>query len=117
MRHLVKVLNCGEQFHCEEGQHLLQGMQTVCVGKPLLQAIPVGCRGGGCGICRIRVFSGKFDAKKMSCKHITEEDRAADIVLACRVFPLSALEIEVLPVEQNMADCHRFAETEATGER
>lgn len=102
MKHLVKVAGSGEQFRCSEEQHLLQGMQAFRIGEPLLKVIPVGCRGGGCGVCRIRVLAGEFEAKKMSRKHITEQDQAAGIVLACRVFPRSALEIQVLPVEQNL---------------
>lgn len=100
MKHLVRVTG-GEEFRCDEQQHLLQGMQTFRIGEPLLKVIPVGCRGGGCGVCRIRVVGGEYEAKKMSRKHITEDEQAAGIVLACRVFPRSDLEIEVLPVEQN----------------
>jgi ferredoxin len=101
MKHLVTVAASGEQFRCGEEQHLLQGMQTFRIGEPLLKVIPVGCRGGGCGVCRIRVLSGDYEARKMSRKHITEKEQAAGIVLACRIFPRSALEIEVLPIEQN----------------
>jgi ferredoxin len=62
----------------------------------MLEAIPVGCRGGGCGICRIRILEGDYEAKKMSRKHIPEQDQARGIVLACRVYPRSELAIEVL---------------------
>ncbi len=101
MKHLVKVAGSGEQFSCTEEQHLLQGMQSFRIGEPLLKVIPVGCRGGGCGVCRIRMISGEYEAKKMSRKHVTEEEQSAGIVLACRVFPRGDLEIEVLPVEQH----------------
>jgi ferredoxin len=103
MKHQVRVADSGEQFRCGEDQHLLQGMQSFRIGEPLLEVIPVGCRGGGCGVCRVRVITGVYEAKKMSRKHITEEDQAAGIVLACRVFPRSALDIEVLPVEKKLA--------------
>ncbi len=99
MKHRIEVAGSGEQFRCSEEQHLLQGMQTARIGEPLLKVIPVGCRGGGCGVCRIRILSGEFEAKKMSRKHVTEEEQAAGIVLACRVFPRSALTIEVLPTQ------------------
>lgn len=102
MKHQVRVAGSGEQFRCGEDQHLLQGMQSFRIGEPLLEVIPVGCRGGGCGVCRVRVITGVYEARKMSRKHITEEDQAAGIVLACRVFPRSALDIEVLPVEKNL---------------
>lgn len=69
--------------------------------KPLLMAleaagkkiIPVGCRGGGCGICRVQVISGEYEALKMNRKHVNEEDKANGIALACRTIPKSDLVI------------------------
>ena len=96
MKHLVKVEGTGQQFACGEDQHLLQGMRSFRIGVPVLEAIPVGCRGGGCGICRIRILEGDYEAKKMSRKHIPERDQAQGVVLACRVYPRSELTVEVL---------------------
>lgn len=110
MKHLVSVAGTGEQFRCDGEQHLLQGMQTFRIGEPLLKVIPVGCRGGGCGVCRIRIVGGEYEAKKMSRKHISEDEQAAGIVLACRVFPRSDLEIEVLPVEQDSITIQQVGE-------
>lgn len=95
MKHKVKLAVTGEEFSCGEEQNLLQGMQNYRLGLPLLEVIPVGCRGGGCGVCRIRITQGEYQAKKMSRKHIPEEDQAEGIVLACRVYPRSDLVIEV----------------------
>ncbi len=97
MKHRISLLASDEQFSCRPEQHLLEGMQTFRIGEPLLRAIPVGCRGGGCGICRIRVLSGEYEAKKMSCKHIPVAQQAEGLALACRVYPRSELLIEVLP--------------------
>ncbi len=98
-KHTITLVGSGESFPCREDQHLLQGMQTFQVGMPMLKVIPVGCRGGGCGVCRIRVHAGEYEAKKMSRKHIPEEAQAQGIALACRVYPQSELSIEVLPQE------------------
>ena len=100
MKYLVKVAGAGQQFECREEQHLLQGMQNFRLGMPMLEAIPVGCRGGGCGICRIRILEGDYEAKKMSRKHIPEQDQAQGIVLACRVYPRSELLVEVLSLPE-----------------
>lgn len=77
--------------------------QTVTIGrgKPLLMAlegvqsalIPVGCRGGGCGVCRVHIVSGDYESKKMSRAHISEADEKKGVVLACRVIPRSDLVI------------------------
>ena len=100
MKHRVTVVGSAEEFSCTGEQHLLQGMQTFRVGLPLLKVIPVGCRGGGCGVCRIRVVSGDYEAKKMSRKHVSEDAQAQGVALACRVYPRSALQIELLPLPE-----------------
>ena len=99
MKHLITVESADEIFFCDDEQHLLQGMRNFQLGVPMLEAIPVGCRGGGCGICRIRILSGDYEAKKMSCKHVAEEDQKTGIALACRVYPRSELRVEVLSLK------------------
>jgi ferredoxin len=93
--HRITLEPAGLAFSCGAEENLLQALQRVGVAPALLAAIPVGCRGGGCGVCRIRVRSGQFRTGRMSRKHISEADEAAGTVLACRVFPESDLEIEV----------------------
>lgn len=100
MKYSVTLLDMGESFRCGDQQHLLQGMQSLKIGAPLLKLIPVGCRGGGCGVCRIRILSGEYEAKKMSRKHVLEQDQAKGIALACRVYPRSDLGIEVLSLAE-----------------
>ncbi len=96
MKHFIKLESSEEHFFCGEDQHLLQGMRNFQLGVPMLNVIPVGCRGGGCGICRIKILAGKYEAQKMSCKHVPEEDQKIGIALACRVYPRSELRVEVL---------------------
>ena len=104
-RHTIKLRDTGENFFCREDQYLLQGMQAYQFGRKMLEAIPVGCRGGGCGVCRIKIHSGEYEAKKMSRKHVPLEDQAVGVALACRVYPRGDLDIEVLSpakeLEQN----------------
>lgn len=63
------------------------------------RAVPVGCRGGGCGICRIRVLSGEVERGAMSRSHVTIEEERQGFALACRLFPRSDLVIE--PARRN----------------
>jgi ferredoxin len=65
-----------------------------------LSLVPVGCRGGGCGICRVRVIEGTYRTGKMSRRHVSEEDLAKGYALACRLYPTSDL---VLVYEQGSA--------------
>lgn len=55
--------------------------------------VPVGCRGGGCGACRIKVLSGSYESKKMSRAHVSEDAKKNGVVLACRTTPHSDLRI------------------------
>lgn len=72
----------GTTFSCSGEQSLLAAMEHQGT-----KSIPVGCRGGGCGFCRIQVLDGTVETKKMSVKHVSEEDRSNGYTLACRTFP------------------------------
>ena len=71
----------GSQFACSEEERVLFAME-----RRGLSDIGVGCRGGGCGFCRVRVVEGEY------------KDQAKGFVLACRLYPLEDLKLEV---EQN----------------
>lgn len=58
--------------------------------------VQVGCRNGGCGVCRVQVLSGEYECGQMSAAQVSESDRARGVVLACRVQPRSDLCIRPL---------------------
>jgi ferredoxin len=93
--HVITVLVEGEparQYRCPETSSVLEGMaQQACDG------VQVGCRSGGCGVCRVEILSGAWTAKKMSKAHVTEADLARNIVLACRTFATSDLTLRPCP--------------------
>lgn len=84
------ITNTGERYACADKDTLLRGMEQL--GR---KCIPVGCRGGGCGVCKIRILSGRYRALKMSCEHVSADERASGVVLACRVFPESDISFRV----------------------
>lgn len=86
----ITVQQTDEMFACESDKSVLEGM--VRLGR---RGIPVGCRGGGCGVCRVDVVSGSFIPKPMSRSHVSADDERAGRVLACRIFPSSDLELRV----------------------
>lgn len=57
--------------------------------------LPVGCRRGGCGICRARVVDGDYRLSPMSREHVSAEDQAAGIVLSCAIYALSDLTLKL----------------------
>jgi ferredoxin len=63
--------------------------------KNMPRRLPVGCRRGGCGICRVRVLSGEYRSDLMSRSHVSAEDEAAGVVLACCIYPLSDLSLRL----------------------
>ena len=63
--------------------------------KDLPRRLPVGCRRGGCGICRVRVTGGEYRRDPMSRDHVSAEDEAGGVVLACCIYPLSDLSLRL----------------------
>lgn len=89
--HNVTIEETGETYRCASQESLLVGMERL--GK---KGIPVGCRGGGCGVCKIEVVSGAYTKRPMSREYVSVEDEAAGRVLACRVRPESDVVLRVL---------------------
>jgi ferredoxin len=90
-KHEVLIIDTGRRFQCSEDQNLLRGMEQIGV-----RGIPVGCRGGGCGICKVQVVSGRYRTERMSRACITEEEEQHGIALACRLFPAEGLSVRVI---------------------
>lgn len=73
---------------------------TVEMGETILAAAlnagvpyPHGCQSGNCGACKSRLVSGEIEMSPYSEFALTEEERAAGLVLACRAVPWSDAEI------------------------
>jgi ferredoxin len=87
----VTITDTGESYRCTDTRSVLEGMEAL--GK---KGIPVGCRGGGCGVCKVHILSGSFSKRVMSREHVSEAEEASGVVLACRVKPTSDLGLAVL---------------------
>jgi ferredoxin len=93
MRKFTITDNTSKQaFVCYEAEYVLYAMQHI--GNT---CIPIGCKGGGCGVCRIRIISGSADYGCMSKAHVTDEQKNSGYALACRVKPKSDLVLECAP--------------------
>lgn len=90
-KHEIRIEDTGEIFECDESQPVLLAMEAA-----LRRGIPVGCRNGGCGVCKVEVVSGKYTARVMSRDHVSEADQAQGRVLSCRIRPLGALSLRVI---------------------
>ncbi len=89
----ITIVDTDVTFKCARETHLLEGMRSL--GQ---KGIPSGCHGGGCGICKIKILSGRnsYITKTMSRTHISEEEEKKGIVLACRVFPKGDIQLNVV---------------------
>ena len=87
MQHRITIEGSEQAYFSHAGQSVLDAM----VGRP--SAVEVGCRSGGCGVCRVEVLSGSFERGEMSAEQISAECRSRGILLACRVFPNSDLHL------------------------
>lgn len=58
VRFEIYVEDKDARFHCGEEQRLLHAMQAQGLGS-----IPVGCKGGGCGICRVQITQGEYETR------------------------------------------------------
>lgn len=90
---MVAVEGSDKAFPCRSDQNLLAALIAA-----RQTSIKVGCRNGGCGICRVRVTSGQYQSLKMTRSRISEADELAGVVLACRILPQSDIALMPLPL-------------------
>lgn len=87
MQHRITIEGSEQAYVSHAGQSVLDAM----VGRP--SAVEVGCRSGGCGVCRIEVLSGRYERGVMSAEQISAECRSKGYVLACRIYPETDLHL------------------------
>jgi len=91
MAHTVRIEDNGVTYTCAPTESLLEGMQRL--GR---RGIPMGCRGGGCGVCKVEILDGEFRTRATSCDHVDDDDRNHRRLLACRVYPSGDLSVRVI---------------------
>jgi len=90
-RHAVRVCQTGDGYTCASDESLLRGMLRL--GR---RGIPVGCINGGCGVCKVRIVEGSVRALgPISRAHVSVQEEAQGYTLACRVAPVTAVQLEV----------------------
>lgn len=110
MKHEVLIADTGESYLCDENETVLVGMARL--GR---KGIPLGCRGGGCGVCKVAVLEGRFQAGAMSRQHVSADEQRRGEVLACRIRPESGLTLKVVGAMRKSA-CRPEPSAGAMGE-
>ena len=98
-RFTIQIQGAG-QFLCKSDERVITAMERqigLCFTAPGGARIPVGCRRGGCGICRVQVLEGEYRTDPMSRAHVTDGDELERIVLACCLYPQSDLSLRLRP--------------------
>lgn len=89
--HIVCFVETGETLACTDDRSLLASMERL--GR---KGIPVGCRNGGCGVCKVRVLEGTCERRVMSRAHVSHDEEREGYALACRITPSSDLAVKVV---------------------
>jgi ferredoxin len=58
-------------------------------------SVMYGCRGGGCGTCKMRATSGRLDHGRCSVAALPEEEKASGWFLSCQARALTDLTIDL----------------------
>ena len=103
--HTVEIAGSGRCYPCAPGQNLLRAMEVL--GQ---RGIPAGCRGGGCGVCKVRIEAGRYHAGKMSRTCLTEAEERDGLVLACKTYPDSDIRLRPVALLQRCLDRQRQRE-------
>lgn len=82
----------GEPVLCREGETLLGAVRA---GRKAGRIVS-GCRGGGCGVCKVQVQQGRYRCGQMSRAHVSVEEEAAGFALACKLWPRTDMVVKVM---------------------
>jgi|TARA_R110002096_G_scaffold420735_1_gene625972 ferredoxin len=84
---------------CQENETILSSLERQRFAK-----IPVGCRKGGCGVCKIKVTQGEYEAGKMSKAHMPESEKGLNCTLACKTYPRSNMKFKIVHPKPQVFD-------------
>lgn len=90
----------GTAFPCRDSETVIAALERAAgFGMPTVggRRVPVGCRQGGCGVCRVHVLSGRYRVGAQSRAHVSEADAGRGVALACRLIPESDLSLVPAP--------------------
>jgi len=109
--HLIILSETGESFNCLDNETALNALARS--GK---RGIPIGCRGGGCGVCKVKVLDGDFSKRPMSRDHVSVLEEQNNEVLACCIYPLTDVKVQVLGKMQRaiFKKCDLYGDVQST---
>jgi CDP-4-dehydro-6-deoxyglucose reductase len=85
----ITLLPMGEVLTCAPGETVLSAILRSGA------RVFVGCTGGGCGVCKMRLISGHLDYGHYSVAVLSDAKRREGFFLSCQAKPLSDLSIQL----------------------
>ena len=82
----------GRRIAVTDGQTILQAELDAGI------AYPRGCCSGRCGSCKSSLIDGRVELGKRSPFALSEDEKAAGLILACRALPLRDVTVEIVAV-------------------
>jgi CDP-4-dehydro-6-deoxyglucose reductase len=79
------------EFSCKDKQSVLDAARSQGI------VIQYACKGGGCGLCKIKVEAGEYEIGKSSKAVLPDAERELNYALACKTYPKSNLEVRIQP--------------------
>ena len=95
VRYRIALSPVGDTVTCGPGESVLTAILRSGA------RVMLGCRGGGCGTCKMRLISGEVDHGRCSVDVLPREERESGWFLSCQARALSDLEVEL--TEANIA--------------
>ena len=95
MTSTVKVRQLAAPLLVEEGGTILDAAYDAG------QDYPSGCQSGNCGACKSHLLSGSVNLTPYSEFALSNEERAAGLILACRAQPESDCEVAWLEADDS----------------
>ena len=78
-------------------------------------AIRVGCRRGGCAICKVEVIEGTFEyTRPIADKVLTDEEKDKGTCLTCRAVPTSDMVVSLEGHHERVTTLLTFFQQQAT---
>jgi ferredoxin len=86
----VTIVPDGVTVECQPGENLLTALSR------LGYRYRVGCRRGGCGVCKVQLLLGEVRYERpVADSVLTDDQQVAGICLSCRAVPTTNVVIEL----------------------
>ncbi|GGY01403.1 oxidoreductase [Litchfieldella qijiaojingensis] len=108
MSHDVQITTAGKTVTVKDGDTILDAAMMAGI------SYPHSCRAGRCGACKSRLVEGEVELLPHTRFSLTDEERDAGLVLACRAMPLSDCTISWLRDDEALATAHPVRKVSCT---